>query len=299
MTWFKQHAARPAAENAVGRLGPGLAWRFSLSMCLFIGVASGCGGPFTKQSPSQQLPPGGTFILHLPGIAGDAALDHRWMKALEEGGAADRIELYDWTCNDAGVNALEAHERNRGEASRVAAMLSARCAADATGKVILTAESGGAGIAVWALERMPAGVQVDNVLLIAPAVSPDYDLSAALAHVRGKMYYSSSTGDWYTLGMCTQIFGTMDAKNTQAAGYVGFRCPKGCDPAQYAKLVELKYDSAWARWGNFGGHTGGMSVDFARWFLAPLLRHDKTGSNPVATSSDVSDTSSIRSAAKR
>jgi alpha-beta hydrolase superfamily lysophospholipase len=204
-------------------------------------------------------------------MAGDATFDRQWIKALEEGGVAERIALYDWTCHDAGLDALEAHDRNHVEASKVAAILSARATFDPAGKIILTAESAGAGVAIWALERLPADVQVDDVLLVAAAVSPGYDLSAALRHVRGKMYYFSSSGDWYTLGMCTSIFGTMDGQKSQAAGYVGFHRSVNADPAQYAKLVELKYDPAWARWGDTGGHTGGLAVPFARAVIVPLL----------------------------
>jgi len=252
---------------------------FSVSglMLLFL-TSAGCQGISSAPFTSPDIPPGSTYVLHLPGMAGDATLDRKWMKALEEGGVAQHIALYDWTCHDAGLDALEAHDRNHDEASKVAAILSKRAANNPAGKIFLTAESAGAGVAIWALERLPTDVQVDDVLLVAAAVSPGYDLSAALRHVRGKMYYFSSVGDWYTLGMCTSIFGTMDGQKSQAAGYVGFHRPLAADPTQYAKLVEIKYDPAWAQWGDFGGHTGGMAVPFAREVIVPLLLHaEQTG----------------------
>ncbi|HSU69275.1 MAG TPA: hypothetical protein VLJ39_20485 [Tepidisphaeraceae bacterium] len=236
-----------------------------------LSLAVGCEGLSPGRAPSTPLPDGSTYLLHLPGIAGDTAFDRWWMNALADRGVADRAELYDWTCNDPGIPALQAHRRNHGEAVRVCNLIRTQRTADPTGRFILTAESGGTGVAVWALEHLPADVLVDEVVLVAPAISPDYDLTAALRHVRGRMVYTSSGGDWFVLGVGTTVFGTMDGKNTDAAGFVGFYPPKIADPDQYAKLIELKYDSDWIKWGDFGTHTGGMSPEFARHVLAPML----------------------------
>jgi hypothetical protein len=249
-------------------------FRFLLTLTSLLTLA-GCQGTVARPSLGEQLPPGSTYLLHLPGIAGDTPFDREWMKALQDGGASDRVELYDWTCNDPGLDALHAQTRNRVEAASVAQLIAARQAGNPTGKLILTAESGGTGVAIWALEMLPKGVMVDDALLIAPAISSRYDLSAALRHVRGKLYYFSSPGDWFVLGFGTSVFGTMDGKNVQAAGYVGFQRPSRPDAKAYAKLVEMRYDPAWAIYGDFGTHTGALSVVFARNVLAPLLFRDE------------------------
>jgi hypothetical protein len=246
-----------------------------VSLLTLLITLAGCQGPAAPPTLSEQLSPGSTYLLHLPGISGDTPFDREWIKALRAGGAADRVELYDWTCADPGLDALHAISRNRIEAAKVARILAARRASNPTGKLILTSESGGTAVAVWALEMLPKGTMVDDAVLIAPAVSPRYDLSAALSHVRGKLYSFSSPGDWFVLGLGTQIFGTMDGKNVQAAGYVGFHRPCRPDQRQYAKLVEMRYDPGWAKYGDFGIHTGGMSVVFAREFIAPLLVRDE------------------------
>jgi len=236
-------------------------------MLFLTGLAiGGCQGV----SPSQSMPPGSTYLLHLPGVSGDTVFDRGWMNALRQGGAADRVELFDWTCHDPGLGALQAYARNRHEAVRIAQLISARAAANPTGRIILTAESGGAALAVWALERLPRDLHVDQVLLVQPALSPGYDLSLALKHVREKMYYTSSPGDWLVLGLGTRLFGTSDGRKIDAAGFVGFRSP----PGPYQKLVEVRYEPEWMRWGDFGFHTGGMSTAFAFHVLAPLLVKD-------------------------
>ena len=228
-----------------------------------------------RASSATPLPAGSTHLIHLPGIAGDTPFDRWWLDALREGGAADQTELYDWTCNDRWIGALQAIGRNHGEAIKVADRIAGKLRADPSGKVVLTAESGGTGIAVWALERLPPGMMVDEVLLIAPALSPDYDLSAALRHVRGRAFYFDSPADTLMLGFGTRLYGTIDGKRTVAAGLVGFRAPARSDAYQYRKLVEMKYEPGWLWLGNFGNHTGAMSFAFARQYLAPMLLRDR------------------------
>ena len=245
--------------------------RIRNAICCTIGLLAGCGWQATKPSATLAPPSGSVHLVHLPGIAGDTAFDRWWMGALKDGGAADRVELYDWTCHDPWIHALQAYNRNHQQARRVADLIAARVRADPRGEVVLTAESGGAGIAVWALEELPKDVQVQSLLLMAPALSPNYDLTGALRHVRGKAYAFTSGGDVFMLGAGTRLFGTMDGKRTEAAGLVGFHQPATADDCQYRKLVEMKYDLAWIIWGNFGSHAGALSSAFARHVLAPLL----------------------------
>lgn len=242
-----------------------------LLIVLLLMVCGGCQGTGAMNEQQTPLPPGATYLLHLPGVSGDTSFDRAWMTALKEGGAADRVELFDWTCRDPGLDALHAYARNRQQAVQITRLISSRSASNPTGHIILTAESGGALLAVWALEHLPRSVKVDQVVLVQPAISPGYDLSRALKHVKRNMYYTSSPGDWFVLGLGTRVFGTSDGAKTEAAGFVGFRSPPTADARQYRKLVELKYNPAWIRWGDFGSHTGALSSAFAYHVLAPLL----------------------------
>lgn len=249
-------------------------------LLILVTFTAGC----EQNAPVGPLSPGSTYLLHLPGVAGDTMVDRAWMSALKRAGAADAVELFDWTCHDPGIDALQAYSRNHREADKIAKLIAARAAANPTGHIILTAESGGAALAVWALESLPRQVRVDRVLLVQPALSPGYDLSKALKHVKRNMYYTSSPGDWFVLGLGTRVFGTSDGEKTDAAGLVGFRAPPTANARQYGKLVELKYNPAWILWGDFGSHTGGLSTSLAYHVLAPLLQGDSTVS--LAKSSD-------------
>ena len=126
-------------------------------------------------------------------------------------------------------------------------------------------------MAIWTLEDLPPQVEVDDVFLLAPAISPQYDLTAALAHVRGHMFVFSSQGDEVVLGLGCRLLGTMDGVRTDAAGRVGFIRPKNADVEQYKKLVERPYEAAWMHYGNFGDHIGPMSWPFVARFVAPLV----------------------------
>lgn len=180
-------------------------------------------------------------------------------------------ELYDWTGRRWPITVLQSVARNRAESRNVAAQIVALRQAHPQARIVISSESGGAGPTVWALEQLPDDVFVDAVVLIAPALSPDYDLSAALRHVKGSMHAFISDDDNFILAWGTRTYGTIDGKNVPAAGYRGFTQPAGADVEQYAKLVQVRHQRGWAKYWNFGGHGGAMSPAFAKHVIAPLI----------------------------
>ncbi len=221
-------------------------------------------------APDAQARPD-DYLLHLPGIAGYKWIDEMMLTGVIEGGFIGEVQVHDWPGDDPGLNALLAHKKNRRQAQLVAEKIAARRKQHPHARIVLTAHSGGTGILVWALAKLPEDVHVDEVLLIAPALSPTYDLSKALARVRGRMYAFSSPHDAVVLGVGTRTFGTIDGVRTDAAGRVGFEMPEGADERQYEKLVPMPYDPAWMKVGNIGDHIGPMSPRFSRAVLAPLV----------------------------
>src|SRR5207244_4975619 len=117
-------------------------------------------------------------------------------------------------------------------------MIAAAYRADPHRRIIITSHSAGTGIAVWALENLPDNVQIATLLMMQSALSPTYDLSKALAHVRGQAYSFWSILD-PVVGGGTKLLGTVDRVNTEAAGHVGFISPKSADPGQYQKLMQF------------------------------------------------------------
>lgn len=232
-------------------------------------AAGGC--QHQAQPAAVLLPPPRNYLMHLPGIGGKLMIDSWMTGGLVDGGVDADVEIYDWTCGDAGINALHAYARNQAQAQVIADNLTAHFRKDPRTRIYLTAHSGGNGLAVWALEKLPPDVKIESILLLSPALSPQYDLSAALRHVRGKAYVFWSPHDSIILGTGTRLMGTIDGVRSDSAGLIGFTRPASADVAQYAKLVSIKYDSAWLRYGNIGDHIGPMMPAFARNVLAPLL----------------------------
>lgn len=245
--------------------------------------------------PTQGRP---SHVFHLPGIGGERRTDHQWADGLADGGAVlggrGGVEIFDWTDGRRGLQALVAYDRNREQARQLASMLVDRRRHHPAEPIVVTAHSGGAGVAAWALEALPAGVTIDRLVLVAPALSPGYDLSPALARVSGRAIALFSPLDAMVLGTGTRVFGTIDRVNADAAGRVGFLTPGDdraapttrrrdrattrpttqptfADPAQYAKLVQVPYDPAWASLGNRGSHNGAMRREFVRRVVAPML----------------------------
>jgi pimeloyl-ACP methyl ester carboxylesterase len=226
------------------------------------------------------------YLLHLPGIAGTKQIDRAVNKGIKEGGFDGTAENYDWTENNPGMAALLAYERNQREAKLISDKIVKQRTAVPTGKFYLLGHSGGAGLAVWALEDLPDNITVDSVVLMSPALSPNYDLTRALKHVTGHIYVFSSLTDVFVLGVGTKLFGTIDGVKTDAAGRVGFSQPPTADAQQYRKLVALPYDTSWFKYGDAGDHIGGMRESFGENILAPLLLEGKMPPTNMPTTTE-------------
>lgn len=246
----------------------------SLIYPLLLIFAIGCARRTTEVAPQAIAPPTVTpappYLLHLPGIGGHMAIDDALLRGLKEGGITGKLELYDWTGIDRGLPALGHQNRHREQAKIVADRLSDHARQHPTSLITLTCHSAGCGVAIFALEQLPADVKIDKLLMMHSALSPEYDLSKALARVnRAYSFYSKHDP---VLDYGTRGFGTVDRVFTQAAGRVSYTCPTGGDETQYRKLSQIPHDKAWIEYGNIGDHIGPMDRTFARTVLAPLLR---------------------------
>ena len=249
-----------------------LAW--AAAGCLAFGAKAIVAASTTAPATAPAADFSHTWLLHLPGIGGELPVDHALINGLKDAGWSGPTRIYDWTEHDPGLDALLARKRNEREAEKVERGLERRLREDPSLSITLTSHSAGTGIAVWALEKLPPDMKVQTLVLMAPALSPGYDLSKALSHVRGRAYVFSSEFDVAVLGTGTSLFGTVDGVKTRAAGLLGFKQPPGADPAQYAKLVPMPYDKAWMKFGNIGDHIGCMGRAFVRYVVAPRLIHD-------------------------
>jgi hypothetical protein len=108
---------------------------------------------------------------------------------------------------------------------------------------------------------LPADVVIDRLVLVAPAISPDYPIvSAVLPHVREFAVNYSSVRD-LQVGWGTRTFGTIDRVNTASAGAVGFA-------ARDERLLEYPWSAADEPFGHAGNHLAYLN---RRWQAAKLL----------------------------
>ncbi len=136
---------------------------------------------------------------------------------------ADRVYRFRWGMPGPmfvmNFSDRKVHERAE---DRLARLLLDTLARDPKRKIDLIAHSAGGGVVLGALRRLPEGVEVGDVLLLQPSVSPGYDIGPALGRINGRLLYTHSTGDVTFLKWRCSTFGTYDGVRTSAAGHGGF-----------------------------------------------------------------------------
>jgi pimeloyl-ACP methyl ester carboxylesterase len=252
-TAFVKHLFR-AAYGKIVPLPPGPDWRLAI-------VADGVGG----------LDLCGTVLRH---------------EAAARGLPLD-VRIQSWGHGFGRWHADLTNVSNRdSNAAAVAAEVSTFRATKPNVPVFLVGKSGGTGVIVKALEQLPEG-SVDRAILLAPALSPTYDLSRALAAIQREIVVFWSPLDLIVLGLGTRIFGTIDRARTVSAGLVGFQPPGASGeppPAAYSKLRQVKWGMRMASTMYWGGHIGPDSPWFIRKYVIPLLLDDVVGdSRPVSS----------------
>ena len=219
-----------------------------------------------------------SMVYVLPGVEGKSRYNVRIAKGLIKGGVKGAVQIYDWTTGGGPFVWLVhlAHQRrNRIEAIRLARHIVKYQKTHPDRPVFLVAHSGGAGIALMAVERLPGHTPVEAVILLGGAVSPEWDLTKALARTRRGLWNFYSGRDIVFLVLGTSIFGTIDRKHGPSAGAVGFEVPGDlADEAAElyeSRLHQVPYDRTMSPLGHNGGHGGWTSPAFVARWLAPII----------------------------
>jgi pimeloyl-ACP methyl ester carboxylesterase len=171
------------------------------------------------------------------------------------------VEVRTWGKPFMTIHNLRAYERNVATAASIAAEIAAWRRSNPAAPFYLVGYSGGGGMVTLVTAALPADVSIDRLVLIAPAISPDYPIvSEVLPHVREFVASYASERD-LQVGWGTRMFGTIDRKNTMSAGAIGFA-------ADDARLLQYHWSVADAPLGHAGNHLAYLN---ARWQAAKLL----------------------------
>lgn len=150
-------------------------------------------------------------------------------------------------------------------------------------EVNIIALSAGTGVAVWACESVEPPAKVHSLVLLGSSISSTYDMRKALANISGKVYVYVSGHDQILSGP-VRTLGTIDGSFDEPAGLVGLRAP----PGSRDRIVNIKWNSRYERYGWTGSHTDCTSEPFVRYVLAahvlpatheagPVVHDDEAG----------------------
>jgi len=231
-------------------------------MCAAALLLSGCGISWTTREGIIRHD--GIFVFHAPGISGEVPHDHFFALGLLRAGVQE-VYFVDWATPWAGRNLTDTklHEK---EASRLVQRLRGFKASSPEARVVLTGHSGGASIIIRAAELLDVGENiVEQVWLLAPALSPDYDFGPALERVP-RIVVFSSPHDGIVLGAGTSLFGTSDRYFGNAGGRVGFNY-------NHPRFEQWGYDPAWLEFRNTGDHLQVLSQRFSWKVIGPSMLH--------------------------
>jgi pimeloyl-ACP methyl ester carboxylesterase len=265
MQWFGHLAAR----------GMGVTFRCCSGLLVAMLLVSGCASLHAPPPPPPSVitPQTRGVVFVVNGAGGYYGPSNALREAIDQQGIPLAVEPFVWTHGYGRVLADQtdlAHLQEQGR--RLAEQIVCWRQHFPGHAVYLVGHSAGSGVALECTRHLGPG-SIDRIVLLAPAVSAEYDVRPALACVRLGLDVFHSSRDWGYLGVATGVIGTTDRRWSAAAGRVGFRPGPVClqDAALYAKLRQHPWHPCLEWTGNEGGHYGTYRPIYLRAFVLPLF----------------------------
>lgn len=212
-----------------------------------------------------------------PGVGQGELGVRRATTAFRDAGYEGEIRVHDWAWPLSHLYNLTAQQQNREDARHIARQLAARLRSQPDLVIDLVGYSGGGGVALMVVESLPDRSSVRNVILVQPAISPDYDLEPALRRITGKLVHYQSRVDWLVLGVGTSLAGTIDREFGPSSGFAGLELEKAVSDVHLRrKVVELSWSTQDITTGHIGAHFSAFGYGFNRKRIAAfLVDHDR------------------------
>jgi pimeloyl-ACP methyl ester carboxylesterase len=221
-------------------------------------------------------------VYYLDG-AGGGGLISNWGRGVNSGlqmaGFNGKYVEFPWETGMGVVaDQIASDNYKRQKAGELAAIISKARSTYPDAPITLMGLSAGTAVAVFTLEALPPGCQVDNVVLLGASIGADYDLTKALRHVMGRVYVFTSEND-AILNFAVPALGTADRQSgtVPAAGLAGFYLPAGASPETrrlYSKVTNVAWRASFEKDGDWGGHTDTTYPAFVRDYIAPLVMQE-------------------------
>lgn len=245
----------------------------ALGLALLLGLVGGCADQHRPiASTGETAARASRALWFFPGIQGYRFIWDGALNALREGGFNGEIHFFDWGRPLRALDNLTELDENHRKSADVARQIERFHRENPDATIDLIGYSAGAGMALWTAERLPPDIRIRRIVLIQPAVSPDFDLEPALRRVDETLTCFLSAGDSVILGWGTGTFGTVDRVNGPAAGKDGFNLARAArDPDLRARIVEVHWTPEMRAMGHWGNHNSMISPEWNRRFVAPLL----------------------------
>jgi pimeloyl-ACP methyl ester carboxylesterase len=243
-----------------------------LGMLLFF--AAGCIRSRQPLPPCGCAAPNADIVFVADGSGDYRTTSRALCEAVSACAAPLRIETFVWSHGYGRMLIDHVDHCNHLEEGRRLAALVVAVQQSCPGRAVyLVGHSSGTAVVLAAAEAAPPGA-IERVVLLAPAVSHDYDLRPALHSVRQSIDVFISRRDIGALYFGTGIAGTADSRRAAAAGRIGFTpiltCPG--DELLYAKLRIHPWNCSVVWSGNQGSHYGTLEQGFMRAYILPLLQ---------------------------
>ncbi|QDV92177.1 hypothetical protein RAS2_32910 [Phycisphaerae bacterium RAS2] len=225
--------------------------------------------PHTADTPRRRKR-GIAFILG--GIEGPSQRGRDMGMGLLRGGYRGAVSIFPWNRCVPVIGAFRnltsrAHHEQQSDA--LVTLVRRHRAENPNSPVSFIAQSGGCFITVRTLEKLHHADGVAYAILLAPSISPGFDIRPAANRCSGGLYSLGGRGDYFFLGLGTMLFGTSDRVRTPSAGLVGWH-------HRHEKFHEVRWHPSWTRLGYLGNHITTSCQRFIAEIIAPLLRSTRT-----------------------
>lgn len=205
----------------------------------------------------------------LPGVSNTVGQLKNLARLIQREHAGLEVEIRTWGPALQSLHNLQAYDANLTTARNLALEIANHLHRHQGEDFYLLGYSGGGGLAVLTAANLPDGARIDRLILIAPAISPEYPLAEqVLPHVREFVVNCASRRD-RQVGSGTRWFGTVDRKLTRSAGCVGFALA-------HPHLVEYHWTPRIRELRHMGGHTEYLGARWQEAILLPVFDADST-----------------------